>query len=125
MESSDAKMHESLDCWRLAMDLVVLVYKLTAFFPQHEQYALTQQLHRAVQSIPSNIAEGRAKRTANETLHALFIARGSLAEVETQLQIAARLEYIQIEEDHRALLNRVSQSLNGFIRFMKKKSRST
>src|SRR5712691_8631884 len=80
------------------MDLVEEVYRLTRDFPEHEVYGLTNQLRRAAVSIPSNIAEGQARRHLKEYLHFLSTAKGSLAEVQTQLEIAARLSYITPEQ---------------------------
>ena len=76
------------------MDLVELVYKASTRFPREEVYALTNQVRRAAVSIPSNIAEGQGRRTTSDFLRHLSIAYGSLREVETQLLIAARLDYI-------------------------------
>jgi len=75
------------------MDLVEDVYKVTALFPKDELYALTSSMRRAAVSVPSNIAEGAARNGSKEFLHFLSIARGSLSELETQLQIAQRLGY--------------------------------
>ncbi len=76
------------------MDLVEQVYRLTRDFPKQELYGLTNQLRRAAVSIPSNIAEGQARTHVKEYLQFLSTAKGSLAEVQTQLEIAARLEYL-------------------------------
>ncbi|MBE0643763.1 MAG: four helix bundle protein [Bacteroidetes bacterium] len=112
------KSHESLDCWRIAMDLVDAVYMLTASFPSDERYSLTQQMRRAAYSIPSNIAEGKARDTNKETLRGLYIARGSLAELETQLEIAQRQNYYTPTPEMELLLRKASQSLNGYIRYL-------
>lgn len=77
--------------WQDTMDLVEHTYRWTKSFPEHELYALTSQVRRAAVSIPSNIAEGHTRRHTREFLQFLAIAQASLAEVETQLQIAARL----------------------------------
>jgi four helix bundle protein len=121
MTRSNPKSHESLDCWRLAMELVGAIHVLTSRFPSDERWALVQQLMRAAYSIPSNIAEGKAKGTDKEVLRALYIARGSLAEVETQLEIAIRLRYCESSEELDLLVRRTSQSLNGYIRYLKKR----
>ncbi len=89
--------------WRLAMDLAVDVYKLCAAFPQQEVYGLSSQLYRAAVSIPSNIAEGQARNSYKEFGYFLGIARGSLAELETQLMLAERLGYLPPETTNIAL----------------------
>ena len=88
------KSYKDLIVWQKAMDLVEMVYRATKTFPKEELYGLTNQLRRAVVSIPSNIAEGQARKSTAEFRNFLSIARGSLAEVETQLLIARRLSYI-------------------------------
>ena len=80
------------------MDLVQSVYKVTGTFPRDEIYALTNQMRRSAVSIPSNIAEGAARSGSKEFLHFLSIARGSLSELETQVQIAQRLGYMKQNE---------------------------
>ncbi len=75
------------------MDLVEQVYLVTQAFPKHEMYGLASQMQRAAVSIPSNIAEGHTREHSKEYLHHLSIARASLAELQTQLEIAARLKY--------------------------------
>ena len=80
------------------MDLVEEVYGLTKAFPRHEAYGLAGQLQRAAVSIPSNIAEGYARQYRKEYIQHLAIAQASLAELDTQLEIAARLRYISSEQ---------------------------
>jgi four helix bundle protein len=82
-----------LDVWRLGVDLAELVYRCTARFPKSEIFGLSAQMRRAAVSILSNIAEGRARNSSREFLHFLSISRGSLAELETQLELAIRLDY--------------------------------
>jgi four helix bundle protein len=79
------------------MDLVIAVYKVTKTFPKTELYGLTSQLQRAVVSVPSNIAEGHALKQTQAYVRHLAIASGSLAELETQLEIADRLGYLASE----------------------------
>jgi four helix bundle protein len=82
-----------LRVWQAAMDLVTAVYQLTQTFPREETYGLTGQMRRAAVSVPSNIAEGHAREHLREYLHHLSIAQGSLAELETQIEIAHCLGY--------------------------------
>ena len=92
------KSFKDLIVWQKAMDLVAEVYRITKQFPKEEIYSLTNQLRRAAVSIPSNIAEGQARQSTAEFRNFLSIARGSLAEVETQLLIAQRLNYLTQEQ---------------------------
>jgi four helix bundle protein len=80
------------------MDFVETVYLLTQQFPKQEMYGLTRQIQRAVVSVPSNIAEGHTREHIKGYLHHLSIAQASLAEVETQLEIATRLGYMPRSE---------------------------
>lgn len=75
------------------MELSEAVYQATKLFPKEELFGLTNQLRRASVSVPSNLAEGRGRLTPHEFLHFLGIARGSALEVETQLELARRLQY--------------------------------
>ena len=88
------KGYKDLIVWQKAMDFVEMVYRETKNFPKEELYSLTSQIRRAATSIPSNIAEGQARKSTAEFKHFLSFAKGSLAEVETQLLIAQRLSYI-------------------------------
>ena len=90
---SAIKNHKDLEAWQIAMDMVELVYTVSASFPADERFGLTSQIRRAAVSVPSNIAEGQAQGPIRGGLHYLRIALGSLAEVETQLEIALRRKY--------------------------------
>jgi four helix bundle protein len=79
------KPHEQLDAWKYAMQLVKVVYQMTSTFPPEERYGLSQQMRRAAVSIPSNLAEGAGRNGIKEYVQFIGIARGSLAELETQL----------------------------------------
>jgi len=87
-------LFEKLVVWQKAIELVRLVYTVSKTFPQDERYALTDQLRRAVVSIPSNIAEGNGRTSNRDYAHFLGIARGSLYETLTQLRIAKYLGYV-------------------------------
>lgn len=91
----EIKSYRDLEVWQKAIDLVVDAYHLTSTFPKDEKYGLTSQIRRASVSVPSNIAEGHSRGYTNEYLHHIAIAQGSLAELETQLEIALRLNYIK------------------------------
>ncbi len=110
-----------LEVWQRSMDLVVEVYHLAKLFPQ-EVFGLTSQIRRAVVSVPANITEGYGRLHRKEYLHHLSIARGSLMEVETHLQIAVRLQYLDREQVKNtwALLQEVGRLLNGLIRSLNK-----
>ncbi len=92
------KSYQDLEVWQRAMDLVVLCYQMTRDFPKSEIYGLTSQIRRAAVSIPANIAEGRERQHSKEFLQHLSIAYGSLAELETHVQIAKRLDYIDVSQ---------------------------
>jgi four helix bundle protein len=117
-----AQHFKDLIVWQKAMDLVTDVYRLTEAFPKREVYSLTDQLRRAAVSIPSNIAEGQAHFSKAEFIHYLRHSSGSLAELETQLLIAQRLEYsdrTQIESLVRQVVE-VGKILSGLINSLKK-----
>jgi len=107
-----------LQVWQMAMDLVTACYRLTDTFPKTELYGLSSQLQRAAVSIPANIAEGQQRQHRKEFVQHLSIAHGSLAELETHIEIAARLRYIA-DEDKTDLLQQIESTckmLNGLKR---------
>jgi four helix bundle protein len=107
--------HASLDVWRDAMDLVECVYATSSEFPGTERFGLTSQLRRSAVSIPSNIAEGAARRSRPEFLRFLSIARGSLSELDTQLAIAVRLGYCAHSDDAEQLIDRLFSRLTALM----------
>ena len=114
------KPHERLETWKIAMELVEEVYRVTAVFPAHEQYGLVSQMRRAAVSIPSNVAEGAGQEGSREFARFLSIARGSLSELDTQHQIAIRLGYVKPgREQVELLLGRVGKLLSGLHKKMK------
>ena len=110
------KCYEELIVWQKAMLLAKLVYGIQKQLPKEEVYGLGDQMRRAVVSIPSNIAEGFGRESDKEFKHFLSIARGSLFEVKTQLQLAENLEYLEITEDVVALIDEVGKLLNALMR---------
>jgi four helix bundle protein len=89
--------HRDLVAWQKAMELVTEIYRATQSFPKDELYGLVSQLRRAAVSIPSNLAEGYGRNSRNEFHHFIGQARGSLLEVETQVEIARNLGYLSAE----------------------------
>lgn len=94
--------YQELIVWQKAMDLAEEIYRLSKNFPKEEIYGLTSQIRRAAVSVPSNIAEGQARQGTAEFLNFLSIARGSLAEVDTQLLLAQRFQYLPVETSAKA-----------------------
>lgn len=88
------RSYRELEVWQKSIDLVVECYRISESYPKAELYGLTSQLRRAAVSVPANIAEGQGRSHTKEFLNHLSIAYGSLMEVETHLQIAARLNYL-------------------------------
>jgi four helix bundle protein len=105
--------YRDLIVWRKAMDLAAEVHLLSKGFPRDELYGLTSQVRRAAVSIPSNIAEGQARQSTAEFLNFLSIAQGSLAEVDTQILLAQRFQYVSDETTAKAasLIIEVSKML--------------
>jgi four helix bundle protein len=96
---SEIRDHRDLEAWQVAMDAVTETYKLTASFPRSELYGLTSQMRRAAVSAPSNIAEGQGRGDAiRACLNYFGIALGSLAELDTQLEVAIRLAYVTVAD---------------------------
>ncbi|MFZ0813912.1 MAG: four helix bundle protein [Candidatus Sulfotelmatobacter sp.] len=118
--------YKDLVAWQKSMDLVTATYRATAGFPKDELFGLTSQLRRAAVSIPSNIAEGQGRLSEKEFRYFLGQARGSLMEVETQLQIAENLGYLQ-KEQTRGLFHscaEVGRILNGLLASVSKQAES-
>ncbi|MBR1805088.1 MAG: four helix bundle protein [Selenomonadaceae bacterium] len=97
------KSYEDLAAWQRAMDLTTEVYSIVKFLPREETYALSDQMRRAAVSIPSNIAEGQGRNSTREFIYFLSVARGSINELKTQLQICVRLKYLSGAEAERAV----------------------
>ncbi len=97
-EKVTARNYRDLIVWQNAIKLAKAIYKLTEKFPKHETYALADQIRRAVVSVPSNIAEGQARKAPADFRRFLHIALGSLAEVDTQLVLAQEFNYLSKED---------------------------
>jgi four helix bundle protein len=91
---SSTASHRDLVVWQKSMDLVVKVYELARMLPSDERFAMTSQMTRAAVSIPANIAEGKGRGTPREYVQFLRIARGSLMELDTYVELICRLGYV-------------------------------
>ena len=111
-----------LRVWQAGMTLVEQVYQLTQSFPSQETYGLTNQMRRAAVSVPSNIAEGHTREHTKEYLHHVSMAQASLAELQTQIEIAGRLRYVspetvnQVLEQSAALSRQLYALRNGLLK---------
>ena len=113
---SKRQSYRDLIAWQKARRFTKLIYEVTTNFPRHELFGLTMQLRRAAVSIASNIAEGQARHSRKEFVHFLRIARGSLAEVDTQIILAQDLDLLSVPDADRCLhdsdeLNRILAGL--------------
>ena len=113
--------HKEMDVWKKAMDLVETIYRMSSSFPKEEVYGLTSQIRRAAVSIPSNIAEGSARKSDKEFIQFISIALGSLSEVETQYQLAIRLKFTDDLSDLNDLIKSVRKLLIGTRNYLIKK----
>lgn len=115
---SAGKTHKDLEIWQRGIGFVSRIYQATKRFPRDEEYGLKSQMRRAAVSYPSNIAEGAARSSKKEYIRFLYVALGSLSELETQLLIAERLGYIKATNllDEATTLRRMTLNL---IRYMK------
>lgn len=117
------KTHKDLEVWKKSIDFVTELYKITAIFPKEELYGLTSQMRRAAVSIPSNIAEGAARKSNKEFIQFLYIALGSTVEIETQLIISKNLmlidevSFIELDKER----NEIGRMLLGLIKYRKTK----
>jgi four helix bundle protein len=109
--------YRDLSVWQKAMRLVAEAYRVAKLLPKAEEYRLTSQLLRAAASVPSNIAEGRARGTRKDYAHFVSIARGSLAETETILLLLVEVDLLTSESVQTALelCSEVGRMLNGLL----------
>jgi len=115
------KTYQDLIAWQRAMDLTQAVYSATSNFPKHEMFGITSQMRRASVSIASNIAEGHGRATDRHFALFLTQARGSLYELETQIQISAGLQYLSPgqKESLMAQAGELGRILNGLLRSLR------
>ncbi|WP_187478402.1 four helix bundle protein [Amniculibacterium sp. G2-70] len=118
---SNIQSHKDLKVWQEAMELVIDIYRLVKDFPDYEKYILANQMRRSSISIPSNIAEGFARQGTKELIHYLYIALGSLSELETQLEIAIRLKYTETSDEYFNRIKFIRILLSKLIHSMKSK----
>ena len=90
--------YRELRVWKKAIELVTEIYQLCKYLPKEETYGLSDQMKRAAVSIPSNIAEGQARNSEKDFIRFLYIAQGSRAELETQLEICVQLHYLSKDQ---------------------------
>lgn len=112
--------YKDLEVWKEAIDLTILIYKITDNFPDEEKYGIISQIRRAVVAIPSNIAEGSTRMSDKDTMRFIDIAIGSLAELDTQMIIAERLNYYQGYEKLKLKIDKVFALLRGFKNYLKR-----
>ena len=112
--------HKNLEVWRLGIEIVELIYKMTGSFPRRD-YGLISDMRRAAVSVPSNIAEGAARNSNKEFIHFLYISLGSLAELETQVTIANRLDYIADAQNIFEVIEKERRKLLNYIKYQKGK----
>jgi four helix bundle protein len=124
MQTGPSRNYRDLLAWQKAMALVKSVYEVTREFPRTERFTLTDQVRRAAISVPSNVAEGQARRSPREFAHYVRLALGSLAELDTQLVIARELGYVNgsASEAVEAQVVEVRKMLNGLLSSLRLKS---
>ena len=115
------KTHKDLDIWKLGIELVAEIYRITNKFPKEELFCLTSQMRKAAISIPSNIAEGAARNSKKEFMQFLYISLGSLVELETQIIIAKKLGYVKVNIDYSEIVEKLRRKILNFIKYLKEK----
>jgi four helix bundle protein len=113
--SGRIRSFRDLVVWHKAMDLCVEVYRVTAWYPAHERFGLTAESRKTARSVPYNIAEGHQRRTTADYRHFVSIAHGSNGELETQLELGRRLDYLTAKQyaELATSVNEISKMLRG------------
>jgi len=114
--------HHDLDVWKRSISYVTKIYELTETFPSEERFGLISQIRRSAISIPSNVAEGAARRSDKEFLQFLYISLGSVAELETQLIISNNLKFVESSDQLFSELNEIKKMTLGLIKYVKSKT---
>jgi four helix bundle protein len=128
MSQHPIRSFRDLEVWQIAMDLVVSVYKVANRFPSSEKFELSAQVRRAAVSVPSNIAEGHAQRRSRKTyLRHVRIALGSLAELDTDIELAVRLQMVSALDVQSVVveIRRTGQLLHGLARALNRQQLNT
>ncbi|MCH8517810.1 MAG: four helix bundle protein [Cyclobacteriaceae bacterium] len=117
------RTHRDFEAWKKSVDFVASIYDFTKSFPKEETYGLSSQIRRSAVSIPSNIAEGAARKNDKEFIQFLYVALGSAAELETQLIISNKIQISDQGEINVLLesLEEISKMIFGLIKFLKNK----
>jgi four helix bundle protein len=121
---SALRSYRDLEVWRRSIDLVEAIYRASSAWPSDERFGLTGQVRRAAVSVPANVAEGAARQGTREFLQFLGVAKGSLAEVETHLILAERLEYLAAQKSETLLASaaEIGRMLSGLTKSLRSKS---
>lgn len=120
------KTHKDLNVWKKSIDLVVDIYEITKQFPDYEKFGLSSQMQRCTVSIPSNIAEGAARNSNKEFVQFLYVSLGSLSELETQLIISYKLNYVSeaIVDELGNKVEILRKQLLSLIKYQKEKNKN-
>ncbi len=116
------KPHKKLNVWKKSINLITEIYKITKSFPRYEQFGITAQMRKSSLSVASNIAEGAARQTKKEFIQFLHMAQGSLSELDTQLEVANNLRYLNKKDINElsSFLTEIDKMITGLIKNLKK-----
>lgn len=113
--------YRDLNVWQNGMNLVEVIYKISSKFPKEEKYGLVSQIRKCAVSIPSNIAEGFMRKSTKEYIQFLYISLGSLGELDTQMEIALRLNFVEKPNNFDENLLLIRKQLFGLVKSLKNK----